>query len=60
MNPDEVVAALRLQRYWLDVETLDDDLQNAITLIEQLMREMATHRAGWMEVLTILGDAANG
>ena len=60
MNPDEVVAALQLQRYWLDVETLDDDLQNGIELIEQLMREMATHRAGWMEVLTILGDAANG
>ena len=60
MNPDEVVAALQLQRYWLDVETLDEDLHNAITLIEQLMREMATHRAGWMEVLTILGDAANG
>jgi hypothetical protein len=60
MNPDEVVAALRLQRYWLDVDTLDDDLQNAITLIEQLMREMATHRAGWMEVLTLLGEAANG
>ena len=60
MNPDEIVAALQLQRYWLDVETLDDDLQNGIELIEQLMREMATHRAGWMEVLTILGDAANG
>jgi hypothetical protein len=60
MNPDEVVAALRLQRYWLDVDTLDNDLHNAITLIDQLMREMATHRAGWMEVLTLLGEAANG
>ena len=60
MNPDEVVAALRLQRLWLDVDTLDDDLQNGIELIEQLMREMATHRAGWMEVLTLLGEAANG
>jgi hypothetical protein len=60
MNPDETLQALRNQRYWLDVDTLDDDLQNAITLIEQLMREMATHRAGWMEVLTLLGEAANG
>ena len=60
MNPDETLQALRNQRYWLDTETLDDDLQNAITLIEQLMREMATHRAGWMEVLTLLGEAANG
>ena len=55
MNPDETLQALRNQRYWLDIETLDDDLQNAITLIEQLMHEMATHRAGWMEVLTLLG-----
>jgi hypothetical protein len=60
MNADEILQALRNQRYWLDVETLDDDLCNAVELIEQLMREMATHRAGWMEVLTILGDAANG
>ena len=60
MNPDETLQALRNQRYWLDLDTLDDDLQNAITLIEQLMREMATHRAGWMEVLTLLGEAANG
>lgn len=58
MNPDDVLQALRNQRYWLDTATLDDDLQNAITLIEQLMREMATHRAGWMEVLTLLGEAA--
>jgi hypothetical protein len=60
MNPDETLQALRNQRYWLDLDTLDDDLKNGIELIEQLMREMATHRAGWMEVLTILGDAANG
>jgi hypothetical protein len=60
MNADEILQALRNQRYRLDVETLDDDLCNAVELIEQLMREMATHRAGWMEVLTILGDAANG
>ena len=60
MNADEILQTLRNQRYWLDVETLDDDLCNAVELIEQLMREMATHRAGWMEVLTILGDAANG
>lgn len=58
MNPDETLQALRNQRYWLDTETLDNDLQNAIALIEQLMREMATHRAGWMEVLTLLGEAA--
>jgi hypothetical protein len=60
MNPDETLQALRNQRYWLDTETLDEDLHNAILLIEQLMREMATHRAGWMEVLTLLGEAANG
>jgi hypothetical protein len=60
MNADEILQALRNQHYWLDVETLDNDLCNAVELIEQLMREMATHRAGWMEVLTILGDAANG
>lgn len=60
MNPDEILQALRNQRYWLDTDTIDTDLQNAIQLIEQLMREMATHRAGWMEVLTLLGEAANG
>ena len=60
MNPDDVLQALRNQRYWLDTDTLDSDLHNAIALIEQLMREMATHRAGWMEVLTLLGEAANG
>ena len=60
MNPDKTLEALRLQRYWLDLDTLDDDLRNGIELIEQLMQEMATHRAGWMEVLTLLGEAANG
>ena len=33
MTPDEILQALKNQRYWPNPDTLDEDLANAITLI---------------------------
>ena len=56
MTPDEILQALKNQRYWPNPETLDEDLHNAITLIEQLCELNAKYISSMMEVMAAAED----
>ena len=56
MTPDEILQALKNQRYWPNPETLDEDLHNAITLIEQLCELNAKYISSMMEVMAAVED----
>ena len=51
MTPDDILQALKNQRFWPNPDTLDEDLQNAITLIQQLCETNAKYIANMMEVM---------
>lgn len=58
MTPDDILQALKNQRYWLNLDTLDDDLVNAIALIQQLCETNAKYVANMMEIVGAMEDAA--
>lgn len=56
MTPDEILQALKNQRFWPNPDTLDEDLANAITLIQQLCETNAKYIANMMEVMAAVED----
>ena len=56
MTPDDILQALKNQRYWPNPDTLDEDLHNAITLIHQLCETNAKYIANMMEVMAAVED----
>ena len=56
MTPDEILQALKNQRYWPNPDTLDEDLANAIQLIQQLCETNAKYVSNMMEVMAAIDD----
>ena len=56
MTPDEILQALKNQRYWPNPETLDEDLHNAIQLIQQLCELNAKYVSNMMEFTAAVED----
>jgi hypothetical protein len=56
MTPDEILQALKNQRYWPNPETLDEDLHNAIQLIQQLCELNAKYVSNMMEFAAAVDD----
>jgi len=56
MTPDDILQALKNQRFWPNPDTLDEDLANAITLIQQLCETNAKYIANMMEVMAAVED----
>ena len=56
MTPDEILQALKNQRYWPNPDTLDEDLHNAIELIHQLCELNAKYISSMMEVMAAVED----
>jgi len=56
MTPDDILQALKNQRYWPNPDTLDEDLHNAITLINQLCELNAKYISSMMEVMAAAED----
>ena len=56
MTPDEILQALKNQRFWPNPETLDEDLHNAIALIQQLCELNAKYVANMMEFTAAVED----
>lgn len=56
MTPDDILQALKNQRYWPNPDTLDEDLHNAITLIHQLCELNAKYVSSMMEVMAAAED----
>ena len=56
MTPDDILQALKNQRYWPNPDTLDEDLHNAITLIHQLCELNAKYISSMMEVMAAAED----
>ena len=50
MTPDEILQALKNQRYWFNADTLDEDLANAIALIQHLCETNAKLISNLMEI----------
>lgn len=56
MTPDEILQALKNQRYWPNPDTLDEDLHNAIELIQALCELNAKYISSMMEVMAAAED----
>jgi len=56
MTPDDILQSLKNQRYWPNPDTLDEDLHNAITLINQLCELNAKYISSMMEVMAAAED----
>ena len=56
MTPDEILQALKNQRYWPNPDTLDEDLHHAIELIHQLCELNAKYISSMMEVMAAAED----
>lgn len=56
MTPDEILQALKNQRFWPNPATLDEDLLTAITLIEQLCEANARYIGSMMEFTAAIED----
>ena len=56
MTPDEILQALKNQRYWPNPDTLDDDLAAAIELIQLLCETNAKYLSGMMELMAAIED----
>lgn len=56
MTPDEILQALKNQRYWPNPDTLDEDLHNAIQLIQQLCELNAKYVSNMMEFAAAVDD----
>ena len=56
MTPDEILQALKNQRFWPNPDTLDEDLHNAIQLIQQLCELNAKYVSNMMEFAAAVDD----
>lgn len=56
MTPDGILQALKNQRFWPNPDTLDEDLANAITLIQQLCEANARYIGSMMEFTAAIED----
>jgi len=56
MTPDEILQALKNQRFWPNPDTLDEDLHNAIGLIEHLCQTNAAYIGQMMEIVAVIED----
>lgn len=56
MTPDDILQALKNQRFWPNPDTLDEDLHNAIALIQQLCETNAKYVGGMMEMAAAIED----
>lgn len=56
MTPDDILQALKNQRYWPNPETLDEDLCHAIALIQLLCEANAKYLSGMMELMAAIED----
>ena len=56
MTPDEILQALKNQRFWPNPDTLDEDLHNAIALIQYLCETNAKYVANMMEFTAAVED----
>jgi hypothetical protein len=48
---EEVIQALKNQRFWPNQATLDEDLQNAIETMEWMSSELIQHNKLWIQLL---------
>jgi hypothetical protein len=56
MTPDDILQALKNQRYWPNPDTLDEDLHNAIQLIQHLCETNAKYVSNMMEFAAAVDD----
>ena len=56
MTPDEILQGLKNQRFWPNLETLDEDLHSAIQLIEHLCEINAKLISHLMEITGAVED----
>lgn len=56
MKPDYILQALKNQRLSPNPDTLDNDLANAIELIELLCETNAKYLSGLMELMAAIED----
>jgi len=56
MTPDDILQSLKNQRYWPNLETLDEDLCHAIALIQILCETNAKYLSGMMELMAAIED----
>jgi hypothetical protein len=56
MKPDYIIQALKNQRLSPNPDTLDNDLANAIELIELLCQTNAKYLCGLMELMAAIED----
>lgn len=56
MKPDDILQALKNQRLWPDLDTLDEDLGIAIELIELLCETNAKYLSGLMQLMAAIED----
>jgi hypothetical protein len=56
MTPDDILQNLKNQRYWPNPDTLDEDLTNAINLIQILCETNAKYLSGMMELMAAIED----
>jgi hypothetical protein len=56
MKPDDIIQALKNHRLSPNPDTLDNDLANAIELIELLCQTNAKYLSGLMELMAAIED----
>ena len=56
MTPDDILQALKNQRFWPNPDTLDEDLCHAIALIQLLCETNAKYLSGMMELMAAIED----
>jgi hypothetical protein len=58
MKPDDILEALKNQRFLPNPDTLNQDLANAIELIELLCQTNAKYLSGLMQLMAAIEDTA--
>lgn len=48
---EEIIQALKNQRFWPNPDTLDEDLNNAIETMEWMRSELIQHNQLWIQLL---------
>ena len=56
MKPDDILEALKNQRFLPNPDTLNQDLANAIELIELLCQTNAKYLSGLMQLMAAIED----
>jgi hypothetical protein len=56
MKPDDILQALKNQRLFPNPDTLNQDLANAIELIELLCETNAKYLSGMMQLMAAIED----